>query len=340
MVFVTSQSQKILSDMQVRKSAKEKREFRAWLTAELKAAGWTVEEEHGFFAGHNVIAGDPEKARILYTAHYDTQAVLPFPNFITPRNVGLYIAYQLPIVLGFLVLIALAEGLTISAFRALGAKELLPVAAPLVSIVICFLFVWWMFFGKANRHTANDNTSGVITLLEVALTLPAEDRDKVCLVFFDNEERGMLGSAHFAGKRKRVKSETLVLNFDCVSDGDSIQFFATKKLRAEETTLKTLENAFKIPENGAKTDATKGQLRTTFAPKEDRSKEVEVCRQGGIYPSDNVSFKRACGICALKKKGKLYYMDRIHTAKDTVFMEENIELLRAGCLRLVKGLEA
>ena len=222
MVFVTSQSQKILSDMQVRKSAKEKREFRAWLTAELKAAGWTVEEEHGFFAGHNVIAGDPEKARILYTAHYDTQAVLPFPNFITPRNVGLYIAYQLPIVLGFLVLIALAEGLTISAFRALGAKELLPVAAPLVSIVICFLFVWWMFFGKANRHTANDNTSGVITLLEVALTLPAEDRDKVCLVFFDNEERGMLGSAHFAGKRKRVKSETLVLNFDCVSDGDSV----------------------------------------------------------------------------------------------------------------------
>ena len=187
---MTPQSQKVLAEMQVRKSSKEKREFRAWFMAELKAAGWQVEEEHGFFAGHNVIVGDPEKAKVLYTAHYDTQAVLPFPNFITPRNMGLYLAYQVLFVLGFFALVVLAEVLTIVAARALGAREFLPVAAPLVSMGVCIFFIWWMFFGKANRHTANDNTSGVITLLEVALTMPPEDRDKVCLVFFDNEERG------------------------------------------------------------------------------------------------------------------------------------------------------
>ena len=316
---MTPQSQKILSDMQVRKSSKEKREFRAWLTGELEAAGWTAREEGSFFAGHNVIAGNPEKAKVLYTAHYDTQAVLPFPNFITPRNMGAYIAYQVLIVLAFFVAVAVAEGVTILAFRALGAKELLPVVAPLVSMAVCFFFLWWLFFGKANRHTANDNTSGVITLMEVALALPPEDRDKVCLVFFDNEERGMLGSANFASRRKQVKKETLVLNFDCVSDGDSIQFFPTKALRKKEAegTLAAIENA--------------------FTPMEE--KEVAVYREGGIYPSDNASFKRACGVCALKKKGKIYYMDRIHTAKDTVFMEENIALLREGCLRLAKGLE-
>lgn len=316
---MTSQSKKVLEDMQVRKSSKEKREFRAWLTEELKSAGWTVQEEGSFLSGHNVIAGDPEKAKVLYTAHYDTQAVLPFPNFITPRNAGIFIAFQLLICLGFFAVIGIAETVTVLVFRAVDARELIPLIAPLISMAICIFFIWWMFFGKANKHTANDNTSGVITLMEVAMTMPAEDRDKVCIIFFDNEERGMLGSANFASRRKRVKKETLVLNFDCVSDGDSIQFFPTKALRKKgsEGTLSAIENAF-IPTEG---------------------KEVAVYREGGIYPSDNASFKRACGICALKEKGKIYYMDRIHTAKDTVFMEENIELLRAGCLRFAKGLE-
>lgn len=315
---MTLQSRKILEEMQVRKSSQEKREFRAWLTGELEKAGWTVREEGSLFSGHNLIVGDPEKAKVLYTAHYDTQAVLPFPNFITPRNPGIYVGFQVLICLAFFAFIAIAEGVTLSVMRAVGARALLPMVMPLVSMVICFFFIWWMFFGKANKHTANDNTSGVITLMEVALTLPPEDRDKVCLVFFDNEERGMLGSANFASRRKRVKRETLVLNFDCVSDGDSIQFFPTKALRKEEASLQAIERAFR--------------------PTAD--KEVAVYRDGGIYPSDNASFKRACGICALKKKGKLYYMDRIHTAKDTVFMEENIALLREGCLRVAKELEA
>lgn len=315
---MTSQSKKVLEEMQVRKSSQEKRDFRAWLKGELERAGWTVREEGSLFSGHSVIAGDPEKAKVLYTAHYDTQAVLPFPNFITPRNPGIYVGFQVLICLAFFAFIAIAEGVTLSVMRAMGARALLPMVMPLVSMVICFFFIWWMFFGKANKHTANDNTSGVITLMEVALTLPPEDRDKVCMVFFDNEERGMLGSANFASRRKRVKKETLVLNFDCVSDGDSIQFFPTKALRKEEASLQAIERAFQ-PTAG---------------------KEVAVYRDGGIYPSDNASFKRACGICALKKKGKLYYMDRIHTAKDTVFMEENIALLRDGCLRLAKELEA
>lgn len=295
----------------MRKSVKEKRTFRAWLTEELQAAGWQVTEEGSRTAGHNVIVGDPDKAKVLYTAHYDTQAVLPFPNLITPRSLGGFLAFQCAICLGMMLVAVAAMLFTVLVLNA-------PAEVGMAVVwLLCVFFVWWLYFGKANRHTVNDNTSGVLTLIEVALTLPPEERDKVCLIFFDNEERGMLGSSDFASKHKRVKKETLVLNFDCVSDGDSLQFFPTKRLRREEETLCAVERAF-LPVAG---------------------KSVEVYRGWSIYPSDNASFRRACGVCALKQRGRLYYLDRIHTPKDTVLMEENIELLRLGCLRFAEALD-
>ena len=64
-------------------------------------------------------------------------------------------------------------------------------------------------------------------------------------------------------------------------------------------------------------------------------KITEVVRTSGFYPSDNKAFKKGVGVCALKKKKIIgYYMDRIHTNKDTVFEEENVGLLRDGALRL------
>jgi len=310
--MLTPQSREILDHRQVRKSVREKRAFRAWLQQELETAGWQTREEGSFLSGHNVIAGDPDRAEIFLTAHYDTQAVLPIPNFITPRDLGIYLAYQLLIVLLFMVLATAAEA------AALLILDLPGWAIPFPAWGMCVLLVWWLFFGKANRHTVNDNTSGVLTLLETALALPAEDRAKICLVFFDNEERGMLGSAHFASKHKAVKKEKLILNFDCVSDGDSIQLFPTKVLKREGEVLDQIEAAFR-------------QAAARYP-----GKEAEVVRSFGFYPSDNASFKRAFGICALKKGKFGWYMDKIHTRKDTVLMEENIALLRDGCLELAK----
>lgn len=175
--MLTPQSREILDKRQVRKSVWEKREFRAWLRGELEAAGWPVGVEGSFLSGHNVIAGDPDRAEVFFTAHDDTQAVLPFPNFITPRNMGVCIAFQALIVLGLFAIVALVEGVVISAAR----------------------------------------------------VLPPEDRDKV-------------------------------------------------------------------------------------------------------------SFCRSCRVCALKKGRFGYNMDRIHTSKDTVLMEENIAILRSGCLSLVRAL--
>ena len=54
-----------------------------------------------------------------------------------------------------------------------------------------FAMLLLMMFGPANRHNSNDNTSGVITVLEIMSTLPENLRDKVCFVLFDLEEAGL-----------------------------------------------------------------------------------------------------------------------------------------------------
>ena len=214
---MTEVSQKILTDFQVRKSKKQKEAFRVWLCAELEKAGYAprVERAKSLVKSRNVVVGDPEKAEILLTAHYDTCAVLPFPNFITPRNFLFYLVYQL-------LLVAVLFALAIAAeFAVLLLWDDAPMWAALGAVYAVLLFCcWWMLDGKANKHTVNDNTSGVLTLMEIALALPEENRDRVCFVFFDNEEKGLFGSSDFARQHKAVKRDKLLLNFDCVSDGD------------------------------------------------------------------------------------------------------------------------
>lgn len=305
------QSMKIMEAFQVRKSKKQKEAFRAWLCGELEAAGCAPKVEEGF-AAKNVVAGDPDTAKVIFSAHYDTCAVLPIPNFITPRNMFFYICYQLLLVIPLFLVVAVVEGILLALTVELHSPVLLPLM-PVTSIALCIFFVWWIIDGPANRHTANDNTSGVVTLLETALFMPEADRGKVCFVFFDNEEKGMLGSLSFTRAHRRAKKGALNINFDCVSDGDFIQFFPGRALKKDPAVLEQIEAAF--TGRGGKT--------------------TEVVRGFGFYPSDNASFKRGVGVCALKHKKIVgYYMNRIHTNRDTVFEEENIELLRDGAVRL------
>ena len=305
---MTAIKEKLLGEFEIRKTKQQKAAFRAWLREHLTAEGYTTVEETGNFST-NVVVGDPETAKLLLTAHYDTCPVLPVPNFITPRNFLFYILYQFLICVPVFVV---AFGGEIAVIRLFNAP--LWVAVATVYLLMGFM-LWWIMDGPANKHTANDNTSGVLTLLAIAHALPAEDRDKVCFVFFDNEEKGLFGSASFAGKHKAVRKNTLLLNFDCVGDGDYIHFFPGKKAMKDTAAMDAIRAAF--PAEGEKT----------------------VTLMRGIYPSDQKNFVRGVGICALKyNKFWGYYMDRIHTAKDTVLDERNIALLRDGAVRLIDTL--
>lgn len=301
--------EKLLADFEIRKTAGQKAAFRTWLRETLTGEGYTVTEEKGNFST-NVVVGDAEKADLLLTAHYDTCPVLPIPNFITPRNPLFYILYQL---LLCLLILGLSLGAEI-ALLLLWKDCPIWLAIGVVYVVMIFL-CWWLLSGPANKHTANDNTSGVLTLLEIAHALPAAQRERVCFVFFDNEEKGLLGSAAFAGKHPNIRKNTLVLNFDCVSDGDHIHFFPARGELRNSTTRALLETAYS----------------------QGTDKTVTVTR--GIYPSDQKRFVRGIGICALKHHPFWgYYMDRIHTARDTVLDERNIALLRDGTVRFITSL--
>ena len=219
---MTPFSQLILSDWQVRKTKKQKLAFIRLMQShfpELRV------EESKIIHNRNLVAGDLETAEFILSAHYDTCAVLPFPNFIMPKNILITVLYSLLICIPFF-LIAFGFNLlltlvTDSFFVHYWASLLL----------IIGLIVLVFFAGIPNKHTANDNTSGVITLCELMERMPEELRKKVLFVFFDNEENGLLGSSFFRKLHKNELKDKLILNFDCVSDGDHILLVLNKAAR-------------------------------------------------------------------------------------------------------------
>ena len=180
-----------------------------------------------------------------------------------------------------------------------------------VYFVLGFCF-WWMMAGPANKNTANDNTSGVATLMEIALSLPEEERKNVAFIFFDNEEKGLLGSSQYKKMHGKEIKNTLLINFDCVSDGNYIQFYPNKAVKNNQFILNSLQNAFSA--YGEKT--------------------VEIVKSFCLYPSDQAAFPNGIGVAAMHKSRLGFWLGRIHTNRDTVFDEENIELLRHGALVL------
>ncbi len=309
---MTELSRRILKEYQIRKGKRRKRAFVDFLLEGLEGSGVParVEEARAFARSRNVVIGDPERAKLILAAHYDTCAAMPLPNFITPKNVPVYLAYQFGLA-GLIILLALGAAYLPVLFGWLDGFRL-----PLFSIIM-LACSWLLVFGPANRHTANDNTSGVIGVVETALALPEELREKVAFVLFDNEELGVLGSAGFAHMHPEVKKRACLLNLDCVSDGDIIMLVLPKKCPAELERL--LSESF-VPGNGKEVLLT--SARDTF------------------YPSDHMNFRHGVGIAAIKKTRRgLLYMDRLHTDRDTVFDERNIAFIRDAVIRATKVID-
>lgn len=288
----------VLAQFPVRKGWRQKKAFRAAVSEYAQGLGWDVKEEKGSLGARNIIIGDPASAKYLITAHYDTPAGMLVPNFITPCNFWAYMAYQILIVAGFFF-IAFAAGV-FAAF----------VIADYVAFVVYAVYfgmLLLMLFGPANRNNSNDNTSGVVTVLAIANDLPQEFRKRVCFVLFDLEEAGLIGSASYRSNHKKETQNQLVLNLDCVGDGDHIMLFPGRRVKKREAQMHLLRSQC----------GTYGE------------KTVSVREKGfAMYPSDQSNFPFGVGICALRK-GKCigYYLGRIHTRRDTILEEENVKLL-------------
>lgn len=300
----------VLHQYPVRKGKRKKQAFRDDVQAYLKMLGYESTVEKGSFGSRNLIIGNPDEAKWLVTAHYDTCACLPVPNLITPCNAWAFLGYQL-----LLVLLMLAVSGVGGAVVYLLTRDGLPAFWTGYLLLISFLLL--MLVGPANPSNANDNTSGVVTVLEIACSLPQAQRDKVCFVLFDLEEAGLIGSASYQSRHKAATKNQVVLNLDCVGDGDEIMLFPTKKLKKDAKKMDALRPAC-----------------GSFG-----SKSVALHEKGfSMYPSDQANFPYGVGIAAFQRnKWFGVYCSRIHTPKDTILEEENVNILRGQILKIVCG---
>ena len=310
---MTATTKEIFDKYEIRKTKEQRKSFRDYLTSYATSLGYKVNQEKAARGATNVIVGDPTNAKVVYTAHYDTCAVMPMPNFITPKCLSIYILYQL--ILSFMVYI-IPISVMIGSRHVLNAtsSNLLFTATLFFGYALLILFTFLLMAGPANKHTANDNTSGVTLLIDIMSDLPCELRENVAFIFFDLEELGTIGSKGYAIKHKAAAKKMLLINFDCVSDGSNI-LFALKKKAAH--IAPKLSEAFRSNEKYS----------------------VEIADKGVFYPSDQRNFELGIAVSSLNKsKHGILYMNKIHTPRDIVYDEENIEFLKNGAIEFVRSL--
>ena len=298
----------ILQKYEIRKSNKEKAAFIDYIKERLAKAGYdpetdiTIEEKgRGLFKSRNIVVGNPAEAKVLLGGHYDTCAWMPFPNFMAPTNPVLFWGYQILLtimILLFATLISFPIGLIFKNSEIAYYAFLFSLIGLMIQLMV----------GFKNKHTANDNTSGILTLTRILEELPAEQRKKVCVIYFDNEEKGLFGSSFFYKKHKRQIKNKMLINFDCVGDGENIVTMAGRRCRKDA--------AYPLLVDVLEKNTTNANVNY-------------LCRKMKFmqFPSDQMNFKKGLGVCSLKKSPIGYYVARIHTAFDTKCRKENVDYL-------------
>ena len=120
----------------------------------------------------------------------------------------------------------------------------------------------------------------------------------------------MIGSRKFYQANKNAVKSTPVINFDCIGDGDTILI---------------------APRKGAR--HLKSKLEEAFAPNE--SFATDVALKCTFSNSDHRNFPIGVGVAALKTtKLGLLYNDRIHTKRDIVCDEKNIDYVASCAVKL------
>ena len=287
----------------VRNSAAQKAAFREYALAEAQTGAVPAREEEN--EGHvNLIFGDPDTAQVIFTAHYDTPRRGLLPNLMLVTNPILSWTYRL----GTLIPLLLAPALA----AAWGVWKLLDLDWALMShrmlllgvyTAVYFGLFYLMFRGPANQRNRNDNTSGTAAVLGLMETLG--EKPGVAYILFDDEEKGKKGSKAFAAAHPEIKENALVVNLDCVGNGDTHILCGTAA--AEKDPLyEALQKAM-----------TNSGLSHRFFP-------AGKARMN----SDQKSFTKGVGVCACRRKPFVgYFTDRIHTARDTVAEPETVARL-------------
>ena len=301
---------RIERDFPLRRKEKQKTEFRSWLIYTLKELGYTPRLESGEYSLSlgssmtNVVVGDIEKAKLVLAAHYDTGVRDVLPPMIAPTRPVSFLLYQ-----------ALFPLLVLAGSFALSLALTFPFDLPNLTFPLFLIFLavalFYPRYGPDERETLNDNTSGVVTLLEVAKALTPRYRGEVCFLFLDGGTQAAKGAKGLRRAHPCLKEKNVIV-VDCVAEGDELLILPGKSARWDGGLLDAINDHF-----------SNGEKKTCFL------------KTDGLvtFPSDNRAFAHSTSICACRKVrgfGRCI-LPRHARSLD----EENIALLRDNLCRLV-----
>ena len=146
------------------------------------------------------------------------------------------------------------------------------------------------------------SSSGLVTLLETAASMPHNLRDRVCFLLYDGSACGI--PLH---RRNHVHALALqtVLDLDSVGVGDSIIIIPNAGLKADEERLQQLID-----------------LERRFG-----TKRIQVRDRGiTLFPFDGLSFPRGAVVCAVRKNKLGYLCARIPTLRDKLPDYTNVNI--------------
>lgn len=245
----------------------------------------------------NIVIGDIENAKVVFSAHYDTPARSVIPNIMMPVNKIIYFGYTIVFAM-IIVTVSITLARYISGVFGIDNRQI----TILIYLVIYFASFYLMMMAFDNKNNKNDNTSGVATVLSLIKSI--DKNSNVAFIFFDNEEKGLVGSKQFKNKHKTLMEDKTLINLDCVGNGNEIVVI----LNNEEMPLANLLK---------ETVVNSLRYNVHFYNKKQ-----------AMGNSDQKHFKNGVGVFACHK-GKIIklYTPYIHTTKDTVADVENIDFL-------------
>lgn len=299
----------------IRRKAQEKERFRLFLMGALKEMGYrpTLQSKDSVlnFGGNvtNVVVGDPETAKLIFAAHYDTglRSILP-PLIMPTRPVTALLYMALTPVGALLGSFVLSFALTF------------PLNAPQWTLPLFLLLVvaslLYLRFGPSETRNSADNTSGTAALLETAAALTPGRRGDVAFAFLDGGASGLAGAKAFRAKYPSAKDK-LVVNVHCVARGDELLILPGRQGRWNAAALDAALDSFEC-----------------------EGDKIVYLKTDGLtyYPSDNRAFRGAFTICACEKVNGFGRIIRPRRAERVD--EGNIKIIKEGLCKLSEQYQA
>ena len=145
---MTKNEKTVLREYQVRKTRKQKNSFTDYVSDYAKTLGYEIKVEKGSFGAKNILIGNLDTAKVVFTAHYDTCALMPLPNFITPKNIIIYLLYQL-LLTAVIFALSIVAGIAVALIN--------PALSATATLICIYALLGLMMFGPANKHTAKSS---------------------------------------------------------------------------------------------------------------------------------------------------------------------------------------